>query len=248
MNSNLNPNLTPDLKERLYQQLPAIYRVRDGAYGEPLRSLLAVLETELDALQADVDTLYDDWFIETCSDWLVPYIADLLDVRELYAENMHTYGQEERRAFVANTLAYRRRKGTTPVLEELVRDVTGWRSRAVECFTRLATSQNLNSSRPATTVSLRRSQSPELLGNIPFERKVSYTPDIRSISSGRGLYNLPNIALFIWRLQSYPIEQVTARAVCLSDQPQQKGLYTFSPLGIDTPLFNVPQQKPAVLS
>ena len=235
--------MNPDLKERLYQLLPAIYRVRDHAYGEPLRSLLAVLETELDTLETDIDTLYDNWFIETCSDWLVPYIADLLDVRELYAENTHTYGQEERRAFVANTLAYRRRKGTTPVLEELVRDVTGWRARAVECFNRLATSQNLNSSRPSATVSLRRSQSPELLGNTPFEKKVSYTPDIRSIASGKGIYNLPNIALFIWRLQSYPINQVSARAVHPCDQPQQKGLYTFSPLGIDAPLFNIPQTE-----
>ena len=92
-------------------------------------------------------------------------------MRELYAETPIPTAQEERRAFVANTLAYRRRKGTTPVLEELVRDVTGWRARAVECFNRLATSQNLNSSRPSATVSLRRSQSPELLGNTPFEKE-----------------------------------------------------------------------------
>lgn len=36
------------------------------------------------------------------------------------------------RAWVANTLAYRRRKGTALVLEQLARDVTGWPATAVE--------------------------------------------------------------------------------------------------------------------
>ncbi|WP_267876476.1 MULTISPECIES: hypothetical protein [Moorena] len=33
--------------ERLYNLLPAIYRQRDFAQGEPLRALLAVMEKEL---------------------------------------------------------------------------------------------------------------------------------------------------------------------------------------------------------
>ena len=227
-------------RERLYSLVPSIYRVRDAAQGEPLRALLAVIEAELDILETDIDALYDNWFIETCDEWVVPYIADLLDVRELYAESTRTYGQVERRAFVANTLAYRRRKGTTPVLEQLVRDVTGWRARAVEFFERLATTPNLNSGRRvAATVSLRKNKRPELLGNKPFEQNVAYTPEVRRIATGRGRYNVPNIGLFVWRLQSYPLEQVRPGSIC----PSVKGVYSFNPLGLDAPLFNTPETE-----
>ena len=69
--------------ERLYQLLPAVYRQRDAAGGEPLRALLAVIEDELGLLDATLRGLYDNWFIETCDEWVVPYIGDLLDVRGL---------------------------------------------------------------------------------------------------------------------------------------------------------------------
>src|SRR5229473_8688393 len=29
-------------------------------------------------LQSEISELYEDWFIETCEDWAVPYIGDLL--------------------------------------------------------------------------------------------------------------------------------------------------------------------------
>jgi hypothetical protein len=96
--------------ERLYQSLPAVYRQRDAAGGEPLRALLAVIEGELGLLERDIAGLYDNWFIETCDEWVVPYIGDLLDVRGLLPlEN--TAGALSQRAYVANTLAYRRRSG-----------------------------------------------------------------------------------------------------------------------------------------
>ena len=52
------------------------------------------------------------------------------------------------RAQVANTLAYRRRKGTAAVLEQLARDVTGWNASVVEFFQLLATTQYMNHLRP----------------------------------------------------------------------------------------------------
>ncbi len=229
--------------ERLYKLLPAIYRMRDTVRGEPLRALLAVIESELELIESDIDGLYENWFIETCDDWVVPYIGDLLDVRELYAESSRTYGQE-RRAYVANTLAYRRRKGTAPVLEQLARDITGWRSRAVEFFERLATTQNINHIRQNNVlVDLRSSRQPERLGT-PFEQRVAYTTEVRRISSSRGKYNIPNIGLFMWRLQSYPIHKGTARAVNGRDSKPTGRYYTFNPLGIDNiPLFNRPQTE-----
>ncbi len=228
-------------RDRLYQLLPAIYRLRDAAEGEPLRALLGVIETELDIIENDIGNLYDNWFVETCDDWMVPYIADLLDVREIYSQTLDgsepkSYGQREWRALVANTLAYRRRKGTTPVLEQLAKDVTGWRSRAVELGRLVLTSQNLNHVVTENTlVNLRADNYVQTLGT-PFESQAAYSVDIRSPSNG-GCYNIAHIGLFVWRLQSYPLEKISPRKIA-DDR------YTFNPLGYDDiPLFNRPQTE-----
>lgn len=226
----------------LYNLLPAIYRVRDLERGEPLRALLAILETELDRLERDMGGLYDDWFIETCAEWVVPYIGDLLKVRNLHAVSGDQAGGSVAllpRAYVANTLRYRRRKGTAPVLEQLARDVTGWPARAVEFFERLITTQHLNHIRlhSHSTADLRQANALELLGS-PFE-SATHTAEVRRIANNRGRYNIPNIGLFLWRLQPYRVSGSTARAV---HEPAD-GRYTFSPLGNDAPLFNEPQTE-----
>ena len=221
-------------KERLHSLLPAIYRLRDVEQGEPLRALLAVIETEFAALESDIAGLYANWFIETAEEWVVPYIGDLLASRPLHSVSAGTYS---RRAYVANTLAYRRRKGTASMLEQLARDVTGWPARAVEFFELLATTQHVNHPRAANlrTPDLRDPNEMDLL-DTPFD-SAAHTGEVRRIASGRGKYNIPNIGLFMWRLQSYPVERGTARAVGTD------GRYTFSPLGYDAPLFNNPQTE-----
>lgn len=58
--------------DRLFARLPGHIRVRDAAAGHPLRALLAVAESQLDLLHADTAQLYDNWFIDTCEEWVVP--------------------------------------------------------------------------------------------------------------------------------------------------------------------------------
>ena len=229
--------------ERLYPLLPAIYRIRDSATGEPLRALLALLEQEVNILEADIDHLYDDWFIETCAEWVVPYIGDLLGVQDLYADTATAYGQQERRAYVANTLGYRRRKGTTPILEQLARDVSGWQATVVEFGKLVNTTQHLDHLRPrSTTVNLRANNQLQEIGT-PFEQQAAYSVEVRSPQNG-GRYGLSNMGLFIWRLQSYPITRGMARPVAGPETCITGRYYTFSPLGkADMPLFNQPQTE-----
>ena len=59
------------------------------------------------ALRRSIDRLWEDQSIETCDDWVIPYIAELLDTR--LVQGLDTRGQ---RLDVANTIYYRRRKGT----------------------------------------------------------------------------------------------------------------------------------------
>lgn len=228
-------------RERLYELLPAIYRIRDAEGGEPLYALLTIMGDELARIEDDIAGLYDDWFVETCAEWVVPYIGDLLGVRGLH--QLAEVDSFSARAYVANTLRYRRRKGTAPVLEQLARDVTGWPARAVEFFARLATTQHLNHVRlhsPATA-SLRQAANLELTAG-PLET-VNHTTEVRNIVPGRGRYNIPNVGLFLWRLQPYFIQGVTPQPV--ADPPD--GRYRFSPLGNDIPLFNRPRTETEIV-
>jgi hypothetical protein len=223
--------------ERLYNLLPAIYRVRDTAQGEPLRALLSVIESEMEILEADIEGLYENWFIETGDEWVIPYIGDLLGVRSLHT--VGSAGIYSLRAYIANTLRYRRRKGTATILEQLARDVTNWPARAVEFFQLLAATQHMNHIRLQNlrTPDLRDTKQLEVLGT-PFET-AARTGEVRGVASGRGKYNIPNLGLFLWRLHSCAVTRSTARAVI---EPSD-GRYTFNPLGLDVPLFNRPQTE-----
>jgi len=65
-------------QDRLYELLPAIYRVRDAEQGYPLRALLRVIAEQVTLVEADINQLHRNWFIETAEDWVVPYLGELL--------------------------------------------------------------------------------------------------------------------------------------------------------------------------
>src|SRR6267154_154988 len=141
-------------RDRLDTLLPAIYRQRDAERGEPLRALLQVVEEQVEVLDKNISQLYENWFIETCEDWVVPYIGDLIGYQPIHeaGESGDVRDAEGRlrnrilipRREVANTLRYRRRKGTLALLELLANDVAGWPARAVEFFKLLGWQQNVN--------------------------------------------------------------------------------------------------------
>ena len=241
--------------ERLYELLPVLYRIRDNQQGGALKALLSVIAEQVAVLEEDLSQLYDDQFIETCAEWVVPYIGDLIGTRGLFVFPDATFSQ---RAQVANTLAYRRRKGTAAVLEQLARDVTQWDASVAEYFQQLATTQYLNHLRPEniSMMSLRSRPFAGLIKpqteedsseadrrhwetlerlNTPFD-KSARTVDVRRIESGRGKYNIPNVGIFLWRIGSYSI--TNAPAFKLDDRR-----YLFNALGKDTPLYNQPEAE-----
>jgi|GEM_PF-108787 len=231
--------MTRYASERLYQLLPAIYRLRDAEQGYPLKALLAIIAREVGIVEEDIARLYANWFIETADEWVMPYIGDLLGVRGLRDFEAPGF---TRRAFIANTLGYRRRKGTPAMLEQLARDATLWNARVVEFFELLGTTQYLNHLRPHNlcTPDLRQTNGLELI-DTPFDASAR-TADVRRIASGRGRHNIPNVGIFLWRLQAYVVTRAAPRAA--ADPPD--GRYTFSPLGNDAPLFNRPQTETTI--
>lgn len=199
----------------------------------PLKALLSIISEQTAVLEENLDQLYEDLFIETCDEWVVPYISDLVGARGVFVFPGAKFTE---RAFVANTLAYRRRKGTAAVLEQLARDVTGWTASVVEYFQLLATTQYLNHIRldNLSVADLRNSKTLDWV-NTPFD-PVTRTADVRRIEPRRGRYNIPNVGIFLYRLDSFPVTYAPAFRF-------DSRRYLFDPLGRDVALYNKPETE-----
>ena len=254
--------MTTLTKERLYALLPQIHRLRDAEQGSPLRDLLDLFAQELQAIEENIAQLYDDQFIETSADWVAPYIGDLIGYRPLHDGASPALGSP--RAEVANTIAYRRRKGTALMLEQLAHDITGWPAHAAEFFEQLCTTQYMNHPRPhaLATANLRSLPTMLALDHAPgansanpgdanrgaFNR-VAHTAEMRRPeisrdgSSGGGRFNIPNIGLFLWRLQAFSLSGIAL----VPDSTDATGSrWRLNPLGCDTRLFRFPKEETSI--
>jgi hypothetical protein len=219
--------------EFLYALLPEVYRTRDAERGYPLRDLVTILASQSEVVERDIARLYDNHFIETCEPSLVPYLGGLIGVRALPPLGRNG------RAEVANTIRYRRRKGTAAVLEDLARDVTGWPAHAVEFFELLPTTQYMNHLR------LHRPRTPDLRQadaldhvNRAFDT-AAHTVDVRHIASRRGKHNIPNVGLYLFRLGAQPLQLVQPTPI--GDPADAR--YTFSTIGVGF-ISSVPSVAP----
>ncbi len=200
----------------------------------PLQSLLMVIGEQLAAVAYDLDRLYDDQFIETCAPWVVPYLGDLIGYQPIRGG---AGGQDISRAEVAQTISFRRRKGTILVIEQLARDLTEWGAHAVEFFQILGDTQYMKHIRPWNHYA------PDFRDwrtGIYIERafdRASHRVDVRRIVSRRGRYNIRNIGVVLWSLGAYGIEGASP-----ADAPPPAAgnakCYRFSALGMDMPLFH----------
>jgi hypothetical protein len=238
-------------KDRLYELLPDIYRIRDYEKGEPLRALLQVISEQVNLVEEDIRQLYENWFIETCEDWVVPYVGDLIGYQPVHeagepGEVITPQGRARNKILiprreVANTIRYRRRKGMLALLELLANDVAGWPARAVEFYKLLGWTQAMNHQRSdrGRTVDLRHGDALDRLDG-PFD-EIAHTVDVRRINSHQsvGRHNLPSVGLFVWRLKAYSVTYTSAH--CAEDVSPH--CYTFSALGNDTPLYTRPERE-----
>ena len=246
---------TPDPRlDRLYQLLPAIYRMRDAQQGYPLQALLRVIAEQVNLLEDDIAQLYENWFIETAQDWVVPYLADLLGVQPVADPGQFAALDDAKaralarvlvpRREAANTVRYRRKKGSLALLELLARDVAQWPARAQEFYRLLGWNQNLNHPHleRARNTDLRDMEGLEFLGG-PFDR-LSHSVDVRRINdrhpATQNPTNISNIGVFVWRLKTYSVSHCAAYC----HEKTGPHCYTFSVLGQDMPLYIHPQSEP----
>lgn len=250
--------MTPD---ELYALLPAVHRRRDAEHGGPLRALLTVVAEQAAVVQEDIERLYDNWFIETCDDWVVPYIGDLVGYEilpgiaaALSDDTSQANGLPAAavpRRDVADTVANRRRKGTLALLEDLASGVAGWPARVIEyrrllCVTqpvRRYSSDGRNARRRSARgglVDVRQAGALDRLGG-PFDEFARTVEVPRAGSTRRpGRYGIQSVGLHLWRLRTYSVTR--APSYCLD---RDRACYTFDVLAIDTPLFTAPVPEPS---
>lgn len=243
----------------LFDRLPEIYRTRDAEQTpqDQLRAYLAAVEGPYGALHENIGQLYENLFIDTCDDWVIPYIADLLGTSHLKGD------PRTLRADVADTIALRRRKGTLGAIERLAVNLTGWACRAVELRENLGWTQHLNHQRPDAggdppyanpaltrfhaprggTVPIRDPAALALLAT-PFDT-FAYTADVKPAIDDVRHINLPNLAIFLWRLAAYRLPCVRPLAkgiVDLGAQPAGHARFALRfdlhPLDLPVKLFN----------
>jgi hypothetical protein len=238
--------------DRLFALLPYVHRLRDEEGGHALRDLLRVVAEQVDVVEQDIARLYDNWFVETADDWALPYLADLVGWSPVVEAGPLAGGTSDRdlarnavlapRRDIANTVRHRRRKGTRALLDELAGDVAGWPGLAVELFRLLRRTQHVNHlhTERGRSVDVRHGEVLELL-NSPADAQA-HTVDVRRVSSPRtgGLHNIPSVALFVWRLRSYPVTETPASVV----ERAGRSAFTVDAVGFDVPLFTGPPDVP----
>ncbi len=250
--------MTDPVRVPLYDRVPEIYRIEDAKQTPafPLRAFLELVEGAFGEIHANIESLYHDFFIETCDEWVIPYIGDLLGTSHLKGDSRTL------RRDVASTIAWRRRKGTLGAIEALTEALTGWGVHAAELMKDLAWAQHLNHQRPdagglrpyglATvdrhtvvrggTAVVRDPATLALLGT-PFD-PFARLPDFRRADFGDVRPNLPNLGVFLWRLEAYrvgPLEPVHRGTTTTGLAPNLAGRvlrFDLHPLGEPVRLFN----------
>ena len=231
----------------LYDLVPIVYRLRDADRGSPLRALLRVVGEQVRVVEKDIAGLYDNWFIETCQDWVVPYIGALVGytpVSTLTQSSTTARAVARERIMVprrevANTIRFRQRKGTLSLLQDLAEAVSGWPARAVEYYRLLAVTQNIDYLHMdrGRTAELRDGDALDLIGTAFDE--IARNVDVRRVTSARtrGTANIPEVGVFIWRLRAYTVTSAPA----YSYEEEAPNCFLFSALGNDTQLFVNPE-------
>ena len=152
---------------------------------------MTILGEQASALERDIQRMYDGWFIETCDEWLVPYIGDLLGLppsQIAIGDPGTETGQRLQRVLsarraVADAIALRRRKGTLWVLEEIAEDVAHWPARAVEFYPRIIASAHVDHFRAERAATVDIHSAARLLDvDTPFE-DVCHTTNVRRINN-----------------------------------------------------------------
>lgn len=258
--------------DRLFNLLPQHIRRRDAETGAPLRALLAVLGEQVEVVASGIEELYDDWFIETCAHWAVPYIGDLVGYRALRgygdtgalvatsgglggtAGGLGVPARLSPRREVAATIALRRSKGTAALLGDIAALTADWHARPAEFGPLLAGTVPVRLfSGEAAAVRRRALAAGGRLADLrrgalldligsPFDQ-IARTPEMARISSPRRRGRYGLAEIGLFVWRLKPYAVTYAPAGLIDEA---RGHFTFSVLRASTPLVTSPLPLPVM--
>ena len=210
----------------LIDLVPPLDRLNtEQSANERLSTLLAILQSQSDAIGANIDLLYQSWFIETCDDWTVPYIAKLIGLPSDLANATNIARQ---RALVANTLLYHSYRGSAHALSCAVQDASGWPVLVIEGIEKQFTSVQSG---------VRANNQPAIFDVADDDRPIAppnpQSPDTTTYSIYRTPVTPPtssdSVAIYYWRDQT--IKNCGIEAAPIGDD-----LFCLDPAGRQLPL------------
>jgi len=217
-----------ELARRLYEALPAMYRVPDEppAGREELRRLLEVLAAPLAVVRQSVQELHADLFVDTAHDRMIPYLAEMVGTELVFPD------AASNRRDVRGTVGWRRRKGTPDALEEMGGELTGQSVVLQEGWKRIQLAQDLNLVRPERVV-------PDVRPAVVAEQATGpldalfHAVDVRGISATSGRHHPRHVAHWLQPTVTFPLVEATAAERTL---PGSDVRFALHPLGARQPL------------
>lgn len=195
-----DPEVREHVSRLMYELLPALYRVRDE--GGELREFLRVLAAPLAELRQNIEELHGDLFIDTCNDWVIPYLADMVGVELIFPD------ARSNRRDVRGAVSWRRRKGTRQALEEMASDLSGQMVVTHEGWKRLLLTQDLNLTRTERTVTDVRQPLLAEGATGPLDGAF-HVVDARGISAKGGRYHPEHVVHWLHPTQLFPVREGT---------------------------------------
>ena len=194
-------------EQYLYSMLPAVYQEYDTKENNVLQEFLKVIASQAAAIRQDIDSLLNNFFINSCDEWVIPYIADLIAAKVVPNSSLNS------RLDVQNTIRWRKAKGTQTGLVDLIRNTINGNAKVKEAFRYCSSFQHLSFGATDIVVNKPRNfvnlHDQDALSNIDTENDIMpHTVDVREPKQTTGWYNIKNILIFMPQLNVYHIRQV----------------------------------------
>ncbi len=214
MSYPFDPRVREQVADRLYRLLPELYRLRDfpDAKSEPKKALqtepgleelyrfVHVLAAPLAEVRQSIEEMHANLFVDTAADWALPFLAQLVDLSLIFPE------ARSNRRDLRSAVAFRRRKGTPTMLEQLGSELSERLVVTQEGFKRLLVSQDLDFLRDTHGIP---SLTSPLVGEIATgsHDRLAHVVDVRPPTAVSGRYHPRQIAHWLHATTLFPLRE-----------------------------------------
>jgi hypothetical protein len=225
MSYRFDPDTRQRVADLLFQAVPAYFRLEDQspAGRDELKHLLQVLAAPLGIARQSIEELHANLFIDSADDWVLRYLADMVGTVMVFPD------AASNRRDIRETVAFRRRKGTPRMLEDMGNTLTERVVVTQEGWQLVQLTQDLDLLRPERVI-------PDIRQAILAETEsgplcaTHHLVDIRSISRTTGIFHPKHIAHWAHPTLLFPLEEGFPFNLTEAGDPDLR--FAFHPLGV----------------